>query len=311
MQEEFYQSSSLSKDKLNALMTRNDHLGLLRFGIQYSLLWGAAAWIVGTVEMGLHWSLTLGGMLVFALTTLSMFAIVHETGHLTAFKTRWLNQAVCWLASLPIFYTPSGFRALHFEHHRQTHIPGKDPEISMAAKPVPAVTSNPFMYLGFASGLPLLGYKVNMIILGALGSPKFIWTKFMYYVPETKRKAVSFESRLALLFHGSLFGLALQGFNGLWYVLGALGIGHVFLAGYTMAEHNGLSHEGHILERTRSVKANALLRWIFWNMPYHAEHHAYPAVPWHALDALHREMELELLHVESGYLHFHKRSFMP
>jgi fatty acid desaturase len=40
-------------------------------------------------------------------------------------------------------------------------------------------------------------------------------------------------------------------------------------------------------------------------MPYHAEHHAYPAVPFHALPALHTELREELRNRDLGYSAFH------
>lgn len=39
-----------------------------------------------------------------------------------------------------------------------------------------------------------------------------------------------------------------------------------------------------------------------WNMPYHAEHHAYPAVPFHALPSLHRHVVERLATGEPGYI---------
>jgi fatty acid desaturase len=37
-------------------------------------------------------------------------------------------------------------------------------------------------------------------------------------------------------------------------------------------------------------------------MPYHAEHHAYPGVPFHALPRLHERVQDRLANVEPGYL---------
>ena len=53
-------------------------------------------------------------------------------------------------------------------------------------------------------------------------------------------------------------------------------------------EHTGMPHEDDILINTRTVRTNALMRWLLWNMPYHTAHHSYPIVPFHHLPALHR-----------------------
>jgi fatty acid desaturase len=36
-------------------------------------------------------------------------------------------------------------------------------------------------------------------------------------------------------------------------------------------------------------------------MPWHAEHHAYPAVPFHALGALHEKLASQLVHADAGF----------
>jgi fatty acid desaturase len=38
-----------------------------------------------------------------------------------------------------------------------------------------------------------------------------------------------------------------------------------------------------------------------WNMPFHAEHHLYPAIPFHLLPAAHRVLRQHLAHVAPGY----------
>lgn len=304
MKEQFHHT--LSPDVLHPLMERNDHQALWRFIVQYTLLLASAGIIIIGIEKGLSIYIIGFATLIFSTMTLSMFAIVHESGHNTAFKSRRLNHQVCWLACLPIFYVPTGFRELHFAHHRFTHIPGKDPEISFGGKPAPGVTTNWFMYLGFASGLPLLFYKVNMTVAASIGGPDLIWSKFMFYVRESKRAQMIREARLAM----ALYILILIGgywLPGLWYLFAAQWFGHSILSFYTMAEHNGLNYEGSIVERTRTTKTSALIRWLVWNMPYHVEHHAYPAVPWHALDKLHQELSPELQFIGDGYLHFHGR----
>jgi len=55
-----------------------------------------------------------------------------------------------------------------------------------------------------------------------------------------------------------------------------------------------------------------VVRFFAWNMPYHAEHHALPSVPFHALPMLHRELAADLKVVSPGYLAVHReilRSF--
>lgn len=41
-------------------------------------------------------------------------------------------------------------------------------------------------------------------------------------------------------------------------------------------------------------------------MPYHVEHHAYPAVPFHKLPAFHEHTRAHIAHLENGYVTFNK-----
>jgi fatty acid desaturase len=55
-------------------------------------------------------------------------------------------------------------------------------------------------------------------------------------------------------------------------------------------------------ENMRTTLTLVPVRLFAWNMPYHSEHHAYPAVPFHALPRLHEQVRSRLEHVEPGYM---------
>jgi fatty acid desaturase len=60
---------------------------------------------------------------------------------------------------------------------------------------------------------------------------------------------------------------------------------------------------------TRTTFTTAIVRFLAWNMPYHAEHHTYPAVPFHNLPALHLRMKAHLKVTADGYAEF-TRSYL-
>jgi fatty acid desaturase len=68
-----------------------------------------------------------------------------------------------------------------------------------------------------------------------------------------------------------------------------------------IAEHTGCSESSDGLSNTRTTLAYAPLRRLMWNMPFHAEHHLYPAIPFHLLPAAHRVLRQHLAHVAPGY----------
>ena len=62
-----------------------------------------------------------------------------------------------------------------------------------------------------------------------------------------------------------------------------------------------------MLENTRTTFTTRLMRFLAWNMPYHAEHHAYPIVPFHKLPAFHAIAQAHLKETERGYIRFNRK----
>jgi len=87
----------------------------------------------------------------------------------------------------------------------------------------------------------------------------------------------------------------------LWVWLAPLVIGQAFLRPYLLAEHSGCGHSRDAFENTRTTFTSAVVRWFTWNMPYHAEHHAHPNIPFHALPLLHEVVAGRLIHRGEGY----------
>ena len=56
-----------------------------------------------------------------------------------------------------------------------------------------------------------------------------------------------------------------------------------------------------MLANTRSTVTNAFEQRFAGNMPHHAEHHAYPAVPFHALPRLHALLAGRVVHTAPSY----------
>lgn len=284
-------------------MQRSDSPALARFVIMFTLYITASIWAIWAWNDA-WWNLILS-QFVLGVLTCSIFACEHETVHATAFKSKALNRYVAILMGLAHFYPSSLFRELHFMHHRHTHVPGLDPEISLGNRPGPSVIGNLPMYLSWLSGFPLLSFKVMMTIMGALGMPEIARKNLYPFVSPKKRMTIALESIVVLSLYVGFLLLALFVNSGFWAVFVGQIVGHCLLSSYLVMEHNGLSHEGDILNKTRSIKTNQFVKLLMWNMPYHAEHHAYPAGPFHALPILHEHIKDELKHKEEGHPDFH------
>jgi len=290
----------LEASVLAPLMQRSDGPALGRFALQYGLFVGATVLLCQRTGWG-----QVAGIAGVAWSVPSLFAITHESGHLTAFRTQALNHVANWLAGTPIYYIPTGFRSFHFAHHRHTHDPERDPEIVLFGRATPVIIDSPLYYLSYMSGLPLIGLKMAIVGASAVGSGP-VWQHFLPYVPERWQARQRREGRISLLLHGLVLALALRYRpTALRNWAMAQTLGHALLSLYLISEHQGLPHTGSILERTRTTLTHPLIRWQMWNMPYHAEHHAYPAVPWHALPQLHAHLTPSA--ISSGYGAFHQQ----
>ena len=75
-----------------------------------------------------------------------------------------------------------------------------------------------------------------------------------------------------------------------------------FLRAYVLAEHTGCTMDRNGLTNTRTTLTNAAVRLLMWNMPYHAEHHLYPSIPFHRLADAHALIRDQLEFVQRGYV---------
>jgi fatty acid desaturase len=69
-----------------------------------------------------------------------------------------------------------------------------------------------------------------------------------------------------------------------------------------VVEHTGCSEDRNGLTNTRTTLASFPIRLLMWNMPYHAEHHLYPSIPFHQLPAVHLQLRENLAHIAPGYV---------
>ena len=296
----FAPAGTLDKKELKTLSARSDAKGVLRLAghlaalaVTGALIAGAGAspWLVPAL-------LGHGVVLVF------LFAPLHETIHLTAFRSRGLNQAAAWLCGAVIALPPEFFRAFHFAHHRYTQDLARDPEL---AQPKPRSLAD---YLWFLSGLPYWRERITTTLRHALGRVD------ASFIPESRRAAVAWEARLLLGLYGALAaGSLVVGSTAplLYWVVPVL-VGQPFLRAFLLAEHTGCPLIPDMLRNSRTTKSNALVRWLTWNMGYHAEHHCYPALPFHALPGAHARLRDRIAVQASGYLAAHRaiaRGFTP
>jgi fatty acid desaturase len=279
--------------ELEPLAARSDRKGLARLAVHGAALLGGATLVWSTLD---SWWL-LPAMLLHGLAVVSLFAAAHESIHYTAFRTRWLNQAVAWLAGLPILLNSTYFRQFHYAHHRHCQDPQRDPEWS----PPPPRTRRE--YLWRMSGLPYWWGRIRQS--AALARGDFTG---LDYIPKGAHAAVR-RSVLGMLgIYAAVLGSALAAHSTavLWYWIFPVLLAQPFLRFYLLAEHTGCSLDDDGLSNTRTTLAAWPVRLLMWNMPYHAEHHLFPQLPFHALPQAHQLVGARLGAVAPSYLDTHR-----
>ncbi|MBL9072168.1 fatty acid desaturase family protein [Tabrizicola sp.] len=205
----------------------------------------------------------------------------HECGHGTAFRTRWMNDALYQIACFCMLRNPVVWRWSHARHHTDTIIVGHDPEI-IAMRP--AVVAR--LILNFFGLFELWGNGKATLQLIFGHMPETTCS----FVPASEQPKAFRIARIWGLIYLSTAALAVWLGSILpFMVIGMpilFGSWHMVMTGYM--QHLGLAENvlDHRLN-SRTVYINPVSRFIYWNMNYHVEHHMFPMVPYHALPRLH------------------------
>ncbi|TNE34278.1 MAG: fatty acid desaturase [Alphaproteobacteria bacterium] len=281
---------SLTPSQRAMLLERSDVRGLLHFGGQGALILLLAALIA---MKGPGWPFL---MLPEGILIAFLFPALHESVHRTAFNSLWLNKAVARACGFLILLPAEWFRYFHVEHHRFTQDPSRDPELLTLH---PATRAQYFLYL---TGLPLWLSHAKTLFRNAFGRIDDA------FVPEHGRMGVKREAQAMLLLYAVLLGvsIALETSILLYvWIIPAL-IGQPFLRLFLLPEHTGCPNGPDVFENTRTTLTNRLVQRLGWNMSFHAEHHCFPAVPFHRLESFHMLTRFHLKVTSPGYLAFHR-----
>ncbi len=221
-----------------------------------------------------------------------LFTLAHEATHKTPFKTSWLNEWAGRLAGLPILLPFTWFRYFHLAHHRHTNDPHHDPELR-----IPKPETWP-AFLWHLTGFTYWRGLVRQLWVNASGraADTFLRTQ--------NRRPLAVEARWMLAIYGVALASLLISDVVLWLWIVPILLGQPFLRLYLLAEHARCPAVANMFENTRTTFTTRLVRFFAWNMPFHAEHHAYPTVPFHKLPDLHQHAQNHLLETSDGYGEF-------
>jgi len=288
------QEGTLSRRDLKRLMQRSDSPALLRLAVWFLLIAGTSSLIYHSMGT---W-LLVPAMFLHGIILVHHFSLQHECCHYTAFKTRWLNDVVANYCGLVIMLPNRFFRYEHCDHHTHTQVEGKDPEMI----PLPGNLSAYLMYL---SSIPYWQAKFKEITRHSLGR---LTPEDKVFVPREEYATVILEARLMTAFYSMVILIAfmLQWDALLWFWLLPVVMGEPVMRAIRMTEHVGRPLSRDMKTNTRSNRASLPLRFLCWNMNFHAEHHYASSVPFHALPKLNELLSDHIYTEPRGYWGAHK-----
>lgn len=283
--------SPLNSEALRALNTRSTLKGLIQLFGHFAIL-GISGYLWGA-NLGHNWAIAIPALVVYGFGFAAMFAPMHECSHRTAFENNLLNDAVCWIAGLLSFYNGAFYRRYHKWHHRYTQLFDQDPELS---DPLPQTLAD---YLIMMSGITWWWGKLKTHFRVASGQ-----LEDYPYISEEARTGVMLSVRSQLAVYAVAIAISIYAHQP-WFViywLLPLAVGQPILRMILLSEHTGCTHDDNPFTNTRSTKTLFPLQFLMWNMPFHAEHHLYPSIPFHQLPEAHQQLRERFTFKDQGYV---------
>ena len=284
--------SPVDRETLATLNQRSDLLGAFQTLGYLGLLalTGAAAWYAAA-------RLSVGVLLLVLLLHGTFYAFLlnghHELCHSSVFKTKFLNTLFLYIVSFLGWLDPVFFWTSHQEHHKYTLHPPYDLEVVLPIK----LTLKDFFKNVLVNPWDFYA-RVKGFIRLSRGKLAGEWENSLFppEAVEARRRLFNW-ARLLLAGHLLLVGVSF--YFRLW-LLPVLTTLAPFYGGWLLFLCNNTQHIGlqdnvpDFRLCTRTILLNPFVRFLYWHMNFHIEHHMYAAVPCYHLGKLHRAIQDDL-----------------
>ena len=294
----------VDKEILKELSKKSDLKGFQHISVFFGLLilTGTLAFITWGTWWSVFWFLVYGNIYSFS------NPLWHETGHKTAFKSKFLNEIFYYVSSLMSNFEPIRWRYTHFVHHGNTYSTENpfDHEIEYGND----LSDTPKrLLINITPFLDLLFFKKHIsfeIIQHAFG----IKTKVMKdSIPESAQSKAIFNSRVYLFIWLTiiLWSILASSWLPILYFLLPQFYGKTLHKIVAFTQHAGLARnvKDHRLT-SREMYLNPVLSFLYWKMEYHLTHHMFPTVPSYNLDKLHHHIKDQLPRTNEGLIDAYK-----
>lgn len=228
----------------------------------------------------------------------------HELAHNTVFRSKGLNAFFLRLFSFLSWNNYVFFDASHTAHHAVTLHPPQDLEVVLPMR----FTVWGFLERSFVNPLGLFETLIGTIRLSfadfggkmpAGFHPFSAEWKARLFPPENRegRRKLANWARFTLFGHLVIAVVSIA--TGLWMIPLVVSLAP-FYGSWLLFFLNNTQHMG-MMDNVddfrlcaRTILLNPFLRFVYWHMNYHCEHHMYAAIPCYRLHKAHRIMKDDL-----------------
>lgn len=288
--------TKLDKQTLKELNERSDVKGFIQAGGYLAIVAATAAL---SIYAALNWSWPYILLALFIHGNVYAFMIngIHELVHGTVFRTKSLNTVFVHILSFLSWHNHYHFWGSHAEHHKYTlHPPDDMEEILPKVITFRTFLSTSFINFGFVR------FVVTNYLRWSCGKLKGEWETHIFE-NNPGRKRMFAWARVVLLGHLVLTAVSL--YFGYWIIPVVITLGSAY-GGLLFFFCNNAQHVGlqdYIPDfrlNSRTILLNPFVRFLYWQMNYHIEHHMYAGVPCYNLEKLHWAIKSDLPRVNNG-----------
>ncbi len=131
------------------------------------------------------------------------------------------------------------------------------------------------------------------------------------YAPEDQFPVLIRQARIMLLIYAAvaIVAVAYDSWAPVIYWILPRVVGESYARWIRVAEHTGCAEGSDPRVNTRTTLTNSFVRILWWNMPYHAEHHLCAYIPFHALPKFHLQVRDKVTVSSGGYFSVHADLF--
>lgn len=291
--------SPIDPKALKALHQRSDWRGAVQTLGYLGVITATGAFAVwAAYHLAWYWLIPI----LFLHGTVYNFQInaIHELSHGTVFKTRALNRFFSRFFAFLGWENDEHFNTSHTLHHRYTLHPPDDLEVVLPVQWLKRY----FWTCGFILPPAAVWEALRTKWRFARGQFCTEWERALYSEDQPeKRRAVIRQARVQLIGHAALAAGSIA--MGWWMIPVVITLANfygklLFLLCNT-TQHIGLQDEVSDFRLCcRTFTLNPVVRFLYWQMNYHIEHHMYAAVPCYNLPRLHEAILHDLPPCPSG-----------